>query len=274
MDDNKVINIHLVSDSTAETVQVIKETVVSQFPSIKQQTFIWPVVNKIARVTPVLKHLKTHPGIVLYTILDAKLAQYFISECKKINSCFLVPGVDYVLMKFSQIFQIEPANIVGLQHTMDTSYFKRIEAINFTHEHDDGRITEDIDRAEIVLLGVSRTSKTPTSAYLAHRGFKVVNIPFISEDSMPNLEKLKKNTIIVALTIDPLRLYNIRKARVSYVSNIQNSYIDLDSIKKEIADAKKFFTKIFCPIIDVTNRSVEETAAHIIRIYQARTIQD
>lgn len=272
----KIINVHLVSDSTAETVQIIYSSITSQFTDVTFQSFIWPVVNKESRIKTAIKAIQNKPGIILYTISDQNLCRVFEQSAKEIEGCTIIPGVDYVMMKFSEALGVAPSHKIGSQHQISKEYFERIEAINYTHEHDDGRLTASLNEADIVLIGVSRTSKTPTSAYLSHRGYKVANVPLVN-DMKQSIEILKKLTkpMIIGLTISANRLLEIRRARMQYIGNVENStYIDLDQIKQEIKDAQKYFNLLKCHTIDVTNRSVEETAAHIIRFYQIKKSLD
>jgi regulator of PEP synthase PpsR (kinase-PPPase family) len=275
LEGKRKINVHLVSDSTAETVQRIAQSVISQFPDCYPVFFLWPIINKKTRVLTVIRALKKHPGIVLYTIADNALVNILSSELKDRDDIILVPGLDYITMQFARFLQVVPQNI-SLLHQIDENYFKKIDIMNFTHEHDDGRSTKNIHEADIILLGVSRTSKTPTSIYLSHRGFKVANIPIFNFSEYQDVNDwivshVPKGPLVIGLTINPSRLYDIRKNRMKEKDAIyDNKYVDFSEIDNEIRLASKLFGKLHCPVIDVTNRSIEETSAHIIRIYHIR----
>ena len=208
-------------------------------------------------------------SIILYTIVDNNLAKYLAntSADKKIP-CFGVLG--NLILNFSKILNQKASHEPSGQHILNDEYYDRIEAIQFTMNHDDGNLLNEIDKSDIILVGVSRTSKTPTSIYLANKGFKISNIPLINERSLP--EKLKKNPqfrCVVGLNTEPERLADLRKNRMnSLKENINTNYTDLEDIKAEVVSAKKTFQKYRWPVIDVTRKSVEETAASIIKIHE------
>ena len=212
---------------------------------------------------------KKDNAIILYTIVDTDLAKFLASkgEEKKIP-CFSVLG--NLIMNFSKLLNQKASHVPSGQHALNEEYYERIEAIQFTMNHDDGNLVEELDKSDLILLGVSRTSKTPTSIYLANKGFKTSNIPLVNEHSIP--ESLKKNpkmACVVGLTTEAERLVDIRKNRMMTLKEKENtSYTDIQNIKKEVKDAKKTFAKYKWPTIDVTRKSVEETAASIIKIYE------
>jgi hypothetical protein len=207
--------------------------------------------------------------VILYTIVDNNLAKYLAnaSDNKKIP-CFGVLG--NLILNFSKILNQQASHEPSGQHALNDEYYERIEAIQFTMNHDDGNLTEEIEKSDIVLIGVSRTSKTPTSIYLANKGFKTSNIPLVNENSLP--KKLKDNpqlTCVIGLNTEPERLADIRKNRMNSLRETENKkYVSLDNIKNEIIEAKKTFQKYKWPSIDVTRKSVEETAASIIKIHE------
>jgi hypothetical protein len=191
-----------------------------------------------------------------------------VEKCKEINMpCFGVLGD--LILRFSKLLHQEASHIPSGQHVLDEDYYKRIEAIQFTMSHDDGKIINDIAKSDIVLLGISRTSKTPTSIYLANRGYKTCNIPIINENSIPtNLTKNSKIPCVVGLIAEPSRLLDVRKNRMNFINEERSSsYIDVEKIKLEVEMSKNIFKKNNWPIIDVTRKSVEETAASVIKIY-------
>jgi len=207
--------------------------------------------------------------VILYTIVDNNLAKYLAnkSDEKKIP-CFGILG--NLILSFSKLLNQKASHQPSGQHALNDEYYKRIEAIQFTMSHDDGNLVNEVEKSDIILLGVSRTSKTPTSIYLANKGFKTSNIPLVNENSIP--EKLKKSpniNCVVGLTAEPERLVDIRKNRLTSLKETENTkYIDITTIRNEIENAKKTFKKYKWPMIDVTRKSVEETAASIIKIYE------
>ena len=216
-----------------------------------------------------MKLKKKNNPIILYTIVDNSLAKFLSQEGnKKEVPCFNVLGD--LILNFSKVLNQKATNIPSGQHVLNEEYYKRIEAIQFTMNHDDGNSLKDIEKSDIILLGVSRTSKTPTSIYLANRGFKTSNIPLINNNSIP--EKLKKNpkiTCIVGLIAEATRLHDVRKNRLITIKEIENTkYTKLDKIQSEVDDSRKTFKKYQWPIIDVTRKSVEETAASVIKIHE------
>ncbi len=272
MKEKRTINIHLVSDSTGETLSSVSRAALSQFENVESIDFTWPLVRTKSQIEKINESITKNPGIVMYTILQDDIVGSLIAHCNKIG----VPHISVlsdVVQKFSSHLEMDVNNVTGRQHLLDENYFSRVEAINYTMSHDDGQSDWDIDKADIMLIGVSRTSKTPTSIYLSCRGYKTANIPFVSIEAMPsNLISLTK-PLIVGLVINPEKLVDIRSNRmVSMGQDEKTNYIDIDSVKKEIAESRKLFTRLKCPVIDVTNRSVEETSARIIQFYQSKKI--
>ena len=207
--------------------------------------------------------------IILYTIVDNDLAKYLTLKCEKGNiPCFEVLG--NLILSFSKLLNQEALHIPSRQHVLNDEYYQRIEAIQFTMNHDDGNLINDIKKSDIILLGVSRTSKTPTSIYLANRGYKTSNIPLVNQDSVPDILKTNpKLTCIVGLTTEPERLVDIRRNRINSLKEKEaTSYINIEKISKEVEEAKKLFKKYNWPTVDVTRKSVEETAASVIKIYE------
>ena len=224
---------------------------------------------KIKSLKFLRKQKKNTNSIILYTIVDVDLANFLASRGKEKNiPCFSVLG--NLIINFSKLLNQKASHVPSGQHALNEEYYERIEAIQFTMNHDDGNMVEELDKSDLILLGVSRTSKTPTSIYLANKGFKTSNIPLVNEKSIP--ESLKQNpkmTCVVGLTTEAERLVDIRKNRMITLKERENtSYTDIQKIKKEVEDAKKTFFKYKWPIIDVTRKSVEETAASIIKIHE------
>ena len=211
---------------------------------------------------------KNKNSILLYTIVDTRLSQFLITKSKEAKiPCFGVLGD--LILGFSKLLNQKASRIPSGQHVLDADYYKRIEAIQFTLSHDDGKATSDIEKSDIILLGISRTSKTPTSIYLANRGYKTCNIPIINKDSVPmKLIKNSKTLCVIGLTAEPSRLLAVRKNRMDFINERRpSSYTDIEKIKSELETAKIIFKKYKWPIIDVTRKSVEETAASVIKIY-------
>ena len=262
--------IYLVSDSTGETLDRIFLALKAQFNKIEYKTHQFSFTrteNQILKILDICKKKKN--SIILYTIVDTKLAKFLTLESEKTKiPCFGILGD--LILSFSKLLNQKASHVPSGQHVLDDEYYNRIEAIQFTMNHDDGKQIEDIDKSDIILLGVSRTSKTPTSIYLANRGYKTSNIPLVNKESLPNiLKKLPKLTCIVGLTTDPERLVDIRRNRMTSLKEKESTnYTNFEKISKEVDEAKKIFKKYNWPTVDVTRKSVEETSASIIKIYE------
>ena len=265
--------IYLISDSTGETLDRIFIAIKAQFKNIDYKIHTYSFTRTENQILKILEDAKKNENsIILYTIVDNSLAKYLanVSEDKNIP-CFGVLG--NLILNFSKILNQKATHEPSGQHILNEEYYDRIEAIQFTMNHDDGNLINEIDKSDIILVGVSRTSKTPTSIYLANKGFKTSNVPLVNENSLP--EKLKKNpqiTCVVGLSTEPERLADLRKNRMNSLKETENiKYTDLENIRKEVLDAKKTFQKYKWPLIDVTRKSVEETAASIIKIHEIYT---
>ena len=262
--------IYLISDSTGETLDRVFLAIKAQFKNIEYDVksyFFTRTENQVSKIIDEAK--KNNNAIILYTIVDTSLAKFLANKGnEKEIPCFSVLG--NLIMNFSKLLNQKASHVPSGQHALNEEYYERIEAIQFTMAHDDGNLVEDVDKADLILLGVSRTSKTPTSIYLANKGYKTLNIPLVNEQSIP--ESLKKNpklSCVVGLTTEPQRLVDIRKNRMNALKEKENTnYTNISKIEKEINEAKKTFTKYKWPTIDVTRKSVEETAASIIKIYE------
>ena len=262
--------IYLISDSTGETLDRIFLALKAQFKNIEYKVHSYSFTRTENQILKILEDAKKNENsVILYTIVDNNLAKYLanVSEEKKIP-CFGVLG--NLILNFSKILNQKASHEPSGQHVLNEEYYDRIEAIQFTMNHDDGNLINDIDKSDIILVGVSRTSKTPTSIYLANKGFKTSNIPLVNENSLP--KKLRENpqiTCVVGLNTEPERLVDLRKNRMNSLKETENTkYTSIENIKKEIMDAKKTFQKYRWPSIDVTRKSVEETAASIIKIHE------
>ncbi len=262
--------IYLISDSTGETLERIFLALKAQFKNIEYKIHSYSFTRTENQILKILEDAETNNNsIILYTIVDNNLAKYLANESdnKKIP-CFGVLG--NLILNFSKILNQKASHEPSGQHILNDEYYDRIEAIQFTMNHDDGNLLDEIDKSDIILVGVSRTSKTPTSIYLANKGFKTSNIPLVNEHSLP--EKLKNNpqfTCVVGLSTEPERLADLRKNRMTSLKESENTkYTNLNDIKDEVIKAKKTFQKYKWPVIDVTRKSVEETAASIIKIHE------
>lgn len=266
----KSFHLHLVSDSTGETVSSVSRAALAQFENIDAVEHSWTLVRTRVLMEKVIEGIRNNPGMVLYTIVDKKLRDMLKAECLQMNlPC--IPVIAGIVSEMATYLQVESSEVPGRQHELTEEYFSRVEAINYALAHDDGQSHWDLEDADVVLVGVSRTSKSPTCIYLAYRGYKAANIPYVMGCPLPpELETLKK-PLMVGLTIDVERLLQIRRTRLqSLKQDEQTNYIDLEMVQKEIAESRKFYMQHRWPIIDVTRRSVEETAAQIIQLHQKR----
>ena len=267
---NNTYQIYLISDSTGETLDRIFLALKAQFLNIEYKVRSYSFTRTENQILKILEDAeKNKNAIILYTIVDNNLAKCLAnnSSIKQIP-CFGVLG--NLILNFSKILNQKANHEPSGQHILNEEYYNRIEAIQFTMNHDDGNLIKEIDKSDIILVGVSRTSKTPTSIYLANKGFKTSNIPLVNEKSLPEiLKKNPKMACVVGLSTEPERLVEIRKNRMNSLRETENiRYTNLENIKKEVLNAKKTFQKYKWPLIDVTRKSVEETAASIIKIHE------
>ena len=262
--------IYLISDSTGETLDRIFLALKAQFKNIEYKVHAFSFTRTENQILKILEDAKKNESsVILYTIVDNNLAKYLanVSNEKKIP-CFGVLG--NLILNFSKILNQKASHEPSGQHVLNDEYYERIEAIQFTMNHDDGNLLSEVGKSDIVLVGVSRTSKTPTSIYLANRGFKTSNIPLVNENSLPtNLRENPQLTCVVGLSTEPERLVEIRKNRMNSLKESENTkYTSIENIRKEVGEAKKTFQKYRWPSIDVTRKSVEEAAASIIKIHE------
>jgi regulator of PEP synthase PpsR (kinase-PPPase family) len=242
----------------------------AQFKNIDYKVHSYSFTRTENQILKILENAsKDEHSVILYTIVDNNLAKYLanVSGEKKIP-CFGVLG--NLILNFSKILNQKASHEPSGQHALNDEYYERIEAIQFTMNHDDGNLVNDIEKSDIILVGVSRTSKTPTSIYLANKGFKTSNIPLVNENSLPKILRENPQLVcVVGLNTEPERLVDLRKNRMNSLKETENiKYTNIENIKKEIEDAKKTFRKYRWPSIDVTRKSVEETAASIIKIHE------
>tara|TARA_B100000676_G_C18045153_1_gene827411 strand:- start:1311 stop:2135 length:825 start_codon:yes stop_codon:yes gene_type:complete len=265
-----IYQIYLISDSTGETLDRIFLALKAQFNNFHYKTNHFSFTRTENQITKILENCKKqNKKIILYTIVDDKLGKFLNEESKKNNiPCFGVLGD--LIESFSKLLKKNSLNLPSRQHVLNDEYYKKIDAIQFTMNHDDGNSIKDIEKSDIILIGVSRTSKTPTSIYLANKGFKVSNIPIVNKDSIPeNLKKNKLKKCIIGLIAEPGRLAEIRKNRMANLKETGNQkYTNIQKIKNEVDNSKNTFQKFKWPTIDVSRKSVEETAASVIKIYE------
>ena len=268
---NEKYNVYLVSDSTGETLDRIFLSLKSQFSNFEYQKKEFAFVRTEQQIDKIIKECNQIKNcLILYTIVETKLAKYISFKSDENNvPCFGILG--NLILSFSKLLNQKAIHKPSAQHVLDDDYYKRIEAIQFTMNHDDGKKLDDINSADIILLGVSRTSKTPTSIYLANRGYKTVNVPLVPNQKIPNGLELNTKSCIIGLVADPERLADIRRNRVAIMKDhTLKEYTDLKFISDEVEKSKKLFKKNNWPVIDVTRKSVEETAASILKIIEIK----
>ena len=264
-------HLHLVSDSTGETLITVARAVAAQYANVTPVEHVYPLVRSQKQLDRVLDEIEESPGIVLFTLLEKDLVQRLEAKCKEIN----LPSLSIigpVMQLFEAYLGAATAGRVGAQHVLNAEYFKRIDALNYTMMHDDGQHVEGLEEAEVVLVGVSRTSKTPTSIYLANRGVRTANVPLVPGIPPPHqLEKLKK-PLVVSLHATPERLIQVRQNRLLSMGAGPSSeeYVDRQAVADEVAYARRLSAKFNWPQLDVTRRSIEETAAAVLKLYSDR----
>jgi regulator of PEP synthase PpsR (kinase-PPPase family) len=267
-------HLHLVSDATGETLITVARAAAAQYASVAPIEHIYPLVRTEKQLDRVISEIEAAPGIVLYTMLDSALAERLQAKCREFSiPCMSI--LDPVLGLFQSYLGAESTKRVGAQHTLNAEYFKRIDALNYTMLHDDGQHTDDLEHADVVLTGVSRTSKTPTSIYLANRGVKTANVPLVPNMPVPiQLEQLT-TPLVVGLYASPERIVQIRQNRLLGLNAHRDDdlYVDRQAVAEEIAFSRKLCVKHNWPIIDVTRRSIEETAAAVMALLTERRRQ-
>jgi [pyruvate, water dikinase]-phosphate phosphotransferase / [pyruvate, water dikinase] kinase len=261
-------HLHLVSDSTGEALITVARAAVAQYEGIAAIEHVYPLVRSHTQLQRVLSEIETAPGIVLYTLVEQDLAGRLEEVCRATSS----PHLSVLAPVHSLLSSYLGAHSTarpGAQHMLNAEYFKRIDAMNFTLLHDDGHLPQDLDDADVILLGVSRTSKTPTAIYLANRGMKTANIPLIPGVPPPAVLETAKKALIVGLVATPERIVQIRQNRLlSLKADDDTAYVDRDAVAEEIAVSRRLFARHNWPMIDVTRRSIEETAAAILDLYR------
>jgi regulator of PEP synthase PpsR (kinase-PPPase family) len=260
-------HLHLVSDSTGETLNAVAKAACAQFEMGRPIEHIYPLVRNRKQIDRALQEIEAAPGLVLHTLMTPELRTYLEEKCRELGQP-AIAVLDPVMGMLGSYLGVEVSHRIGAQHELDAKYFARIEALNYTMAHDDGQSTATLDMADVVLVGVSRTSKTPTCIYLANRGIKAANVPIVLGLGVPAELETVTRPLIVGLLASPERLIQIRRNRLlSLNENAETEYVDLDTVRAEVAFARKLFTDKDWPTIDVTRRSIEETAAAVMSLY-------
>jgi len=263
-------HLHLVSDSTGETLDAVAKAALVQFQGVQAVLHPWSSVRSRGQVDRVLQEVKATSGLVIFTLVENDLRDVLVEGCGRLQiPC--VPVLDPIIGALGNYLGIESQHRPGLQHAMNEDYFGRLEAMKYTMDHDDGQNPEELDMADIVLVGVSRTTKTPTSIYLANRGYRTANIPIVPDCPLPmQLEELGQSGLIVGLTISPDRLVPVRRNRLLSLRQEDTAYVDPERVQEEVNYARRLFSKNSWPVIDVTRRSIEETAAAVLNLRARR----
>lgn len=260
-------HVHLVSDSTGETLNALAKAAAARFEGILPIEHIYVLIRSPKQLDRALVEIESFPGIVLHTIVDSELRTNLEIRCRELD----IPAIgvlDPMVVAFSRYLGAAVSKRIGAQHNLDNEYFERIEALNYAIAHDDGALADRLAQAEVILVGVSRTSKTPTCIYLAHRGIKAANIPLVPGSPLPEEIDNLNEPLIVGLIASPERLISIRKNRLLSLNNDDrpSTYTDTEAVRNEIIAARRFFERKEWPVIDVTRRSIEETSAAIISL--------
>ena len=264
------LHLHLLSDSTGETLEMVAKAALAQFDQAEVIRHFWPMVRTVAHLDRIVEDLAANPGLVLYTLVNDETRTRLEERCRALGLPHVAP-LDLVTLALEDQLGEHAKARPGRQHQMDEAYFARVDAIHFTIAHDDGVGWENWEEADIVLAGVSRSSKTPTSIYLANRGYKVANIPLVIESPPPASLFSLQHPMVVGLTTAPKRLIEIRRNRLLLLNEkTETAYVDEERVEQEVAFARRIFADNGWPVIDVTRRSIEETAAAVMKLYDER----
>jgi [pyruvate, water dikinase]-phosphate phosphotransferase / [pyruvate, water dikinase] kinase len=264
-------HLHLISDSTGETLVTVARAARAQYTNVSAVEHVYPAVRNNKQLDQVLAGIEDEPGVVLYTLLDEALIGRLEEKCQDLGlPCLSILGP--VLQLFQSHLATESTQRVGAQHVLDSEYFRRMDALNYTMMHDDGQLTDDLERADVVLVGVSRTSKTPTSIYLANRGVKTANVPLVPGVPIPTQLEALERPLVVGLYASPERIVQIRQNRLLGLNAGQEDgqYVNRDAVAEEVIFSRRLCARHNWPIIDVTRRSIEETAAAVIALLRER----
>jgi len=263
----KQFHLHLVSDASGETVSSVARACLVQFEGIEPTPHLWWLVRTQGQVERVIEGIEANPGVVLVTLMDAAVRGVLEEACRQLGVLY-IPVLDPVMAALAGYLGADFGTQPGRQHALDAAYFQRIDAMQFTLAHDDGQMLHDLDAADVILVGVSRTSKTPTCMYLANRGLKAANIPLVPGVPPPVELFAAKRPLIVGLTKEPKSLTDIRRSRLRFlIQSEESDYADPERVREEVALARKLFTKHGWPVIDVSRRSIEEASAAILQLH-------
>jgi [pyruvate, water dikinase]-phosphate phosphotransferase / [pyruvate, water dikinase] kinase len=259
-------HLHLVSDATGETINSVARACLVQFEGIEPSEHAWSLIRTPGQMDKVIAGIAAHPGPVLFTMVNEQLRTLLQDGCRRLQvPC--IPVLDPVIAALGAYLGMQSRGLPGRQHELDAEYFGRIDAMSFALSHDDGQSSQNYNDADVILVGVSRTSKTPTCIYLANRGIKAANVPVVPGCPLPCELLAVKRPLIVGLTKDPVQLVQIRRHRLTMLSHAEETdYVDIEVVKQEVAQARRLCTQHGWPVIDVTRRSIEETAATIIQM--------
>jgi len=267
------LHLHLLSDSTGETLENIAKAGLAQFEGVETIKHFWPMVRSQGHLDRIMLEIAQRPGLVIFTLVNNDIRKRLESRCHALGLP-IVSALDPVIAALSQLLGLEAIARPGRQHILDAAYFARVEAIQYTIAHDDGIAPEDWEEADVILTGVSRSSKTPTSIYLANRGYKVANVPLVVESPPPSALYTLVHPLVVGLTTSPDRLIQIRRNRLLTLNQSpETAYVDQEAVVAELSFARRIFSNQGWPVIDVTRRSIEETAAAIINLVNERSPQ-
>ena len=269
-------HLHLVSDSTGETVHSVARACLVQFDEAEAVEHIWSMVRTKMQMERVIHGIEANPGVVLFTLVDEGLRSVLQEGCRKLQVP-AIPVLDPVIAVLASQLGRKSRGLPGQQHVLDSDYFRRIDAMTYALAHDDGQSAWGLNDADVVLVGVSRTSKTPTCMYLANRGIKAANVPIVPNTPLPPELFTLTRPLVVALTNDPERLVQVRRHRLQHLHHEQQrptEYTDSTAVREEVQQARRLFSERHWPVIDVTRRSIEETAAAIMRLLAQRHGED
>jgi [pyruvate, water dikinase]-phosphate phosphotransferase / [pyruvate, water dikinase] kinase len=267
-------HLHLVSDATGDTVHSVARACLVQFEGAEAVEHIWSMVRTKSQIDRVLVGVEANPGVVLYTLVNEALRQLLVDGCRRVQVP-AIPVLDPVIGALAAYLGRQSRGLPGQQHLLDGEYFQRIDAMTFALSHDDGQSAWGLDNADVILVGVSRTSKSPTCIYLANRGIKAANVPIIPGMALPPELLAATRPLIVGLTNDPERLIQVRRNRLTMLHQEERTdYTDLEAVRQEVAQARRLFAEKQWPVIDASRRSIEETAAAILKLIARRQGQD
>jgi regulator of PEP synthase PpsR (kinase-PPPase family) len=273
-ENDNAFHLHLVSDSTGETIRSVARACLAQFEETETVEHFWPMARTPAAMDLVLEEIGENPGPVIFTLVNDDLCEQLIRGCR-LRKVPCISVLDPVIAAVGNYVGQQPTHRIGGQHELDAAYFARIEAMDWALSHDDGQRTEELEGSDIVLIGVSRTSKTPTCLYLANRGIKAANVPWVPGVPLPDSLQHLSKPLVVGLTNNPKRLVELRRARLTSLhQNEETPYVDPEKVREEITDARRYFARNEWPVIDVTRRSIEETATAIVTLYDRRREAD